>query len=281
MVFIYVLSLENNKYYIGKTNIPYKRIISHFSDDGSAWTQKHKPVDIHRIIPDCDDFDETKHTLEYMKKYGINNVRGGIYCGIYLSHNEMAHITKQLNCAMDKCFKCGGYSHFAKEFILLNNDNKRPNNETPNDNQHNNKRPNNENLNDNQHNNKRPNNNQHNNCIIEYAKSDRSKCRICDIIINQNELRIGCKTDSKFGEILLWHHIICYMNKKYAIDLNENIEFAITNKSKCQTCDTIINQNELQIGCKSDSELFLKEKENILWRHVKCVCASDKITFNI
>ena len=258
MVFIYVLSLQDNKYYIGKTNTPYKRITSHFSNDGSAWTKKYKPIDIHKIIPDCDDFDETKYTLEYMKKHGINNVRGGLYYNTILSPNDIQNINKQLNCDMDKCFKCGNYGHFAKECQLLNNDTQ---------------------SNNTQSNNTQPNDTQPNdNVIIEYAKTDKSKCRICNLIINQNDLRIGCKSNSKnYGEILLWHHIICFLNKNYTIDLDEIIEFAKTNKSKCRICNTIINQNDLRVGCKTNS----KYGEITVWRHIECICLLNNITFNL
>lgn len=39
MVFIYVLKLENDKYYVGKTNNPDLRITNHFDANGSQWTK--------------------------------------------------------------------------------------------------------------------------------------------------------------------------------------------------------------------------------------------------
>ena len=44
MVFIYVLKCQNNKYYVGKTENPDYRLESHFSEGGSAWTKKYKPI---------------------------------------------------------------------------------------------------------------------------------------------------------------------------------------------------------------------------------------------
>ena len=70
MVYIYVLQLENNKYYIGKTKEPNFRINNHFNANGSSWTRKYKPLKVLKIIPDCDDFDEDKYVKIYMKKYG-------------------------------------------------------------------------------------------------------------------------------------------------------------------------------------------------------------------
>lgn len=46
MVYIYVLLLENNKYYVGKTTNPEFRIEDHFCSYGSGWTSKYKPVAI-------------------------------------------------------------------------------------------------------------------------------------------------------------------------------------------------------------------------------------------
>ena len=72
-MFIYILELEQNKYYIGKTtNIAFR--LDHFESNGAAWTRKYKPIQVQSIIADCDDYDEDKYTLKYMEQYGINNV---------------------------------------------------------------------------------------------------------------------------------------------------------------------------------------------------------------
>ncbi len=39
MVYIYILKLENNKYYVGKTTNPEFRVNSHFKNEGSSWTK--------------------------------------------------------------------------------------------------------------------------------------------------------------------------------------------------------------------------------------------------
>ena len=115
MVYIYVLKLQNNKYYVGKTSNPKIRIESHCNMNGSEWTKKYKPIKVLEIIPDCDDYDEDKYTIQYMDKYGINNVRGGSFVKINLEQHELDILGKMTYSANDKCFKCGLFGHFAQD----------------------------------------------------------------------------------------------------------------------------------------------------------------------
>lgn len=112
---IYILELEHNKYYVGKTNNSEFRIEQHFNKNGAEWTKKYKPIKVVEVIPDCDDFDEDKYTLSYMNKYGINNVRGGSFCTIKLDDENIAVLKKMLRNATNKCFICGANDHFADE----------------------------------------------------------------------------------------------------------------------------------------------------------------------
>ena len=113
MVSIYVLKLKYNKYYVGKTKNPTYRLTDHFSEGGSAWTKKYKPVAVHELRPDCGDSDEQIITQEYMKKYGIPNVRGGPWCQVSLSSETIQSIEHIIHANDDKCYKCGEKGHFA------------------------------------------------------------------------------------------------------------------------------------------------------------------------
>lgn len=127
MVYIYAIKLEQNKYYIGKTNNPGLRLNDHFNSSGSAWTKKYKPIKVLELIPNCDSFDEDKYTKIYMSNYGINNVRGGSYCELKLSKYQLDSLSKELCTISDKCYNCGEKDHFIKEcpldfYIISEND---------------------------------------------------------------------------------------------------------------------------------------------------------------
>ncbi len=115
MVFIYVLQLEKDKYYIGKTNNPQFRLESHFNSNGSEWTKIYKPLRVLELRPNCDDYDEDKITRQYMDKYGINNVRGGSFVSIKLHKSEIDILKQMSNGTNNKCFICEKEGHFAKD----------------------------------------------------------------------------------------------------------------------------------------------------------------------
>lgn len=115
MVYIYILELENQKYYVGKTINPYFRLADHFSNNGSKWTQMYKPIRILDLIPNCDNGDEDKYTIQYMSKYGIDNVRGGAFSQIELNDAYKETIQQMIRSRKDLCFICGSSGHFAKD----------------------------------------------------------------------------------------------------------------------------------------------------------------------
>jgi hypothetical protein len=114
MVFVYALKLELDKYYIGKTNTPSHRVEDHISEYGSAWTKKYKPNKLIELVPDCDSFDEDKYVLKYMQKYGIDNVRGGSFCQVTLSFDNLQILKRMINGSSDKCFNCSEPGHFIE-----------------------------------------------------------------------------------------------------------------------------------------------------------------------
>lgn len=115
MTNIYILKLENNNYYVGKSNDVQKRYIEHLSGNGSSWTKLHKPIEIIKTIPNSSVFEEDKIVKELMSIYGINRVRGGTYNRIELTTQEKNFINKEIWGATDACTRCGRQNHFVKD----------------------------------------------------------------------------------------------------------------------------------------------------------------------
>lgn len=115
MVRVYALKLEDEKYYVGKTENLNFRIDQHFNSGGSAWTKKYPPICVLEIVDNCDDYDEDKYTRIYMDKYGIENVRGGSFCEVVLEETTIKLLEKMRNGTQNKCFTCGKLGHFVNE----------------------------------------------------------------------------------------------------------------------------------------------------------------------
>lgn len=115
MLTIYVLKLQNNKFYVGKTSNLTYRLDNHFSEGGSLWTKKYKPISILELRPNRPNTDEQIVTQEYMQKYGIDNVRGGPWCNISLTKQEIEMINKIIKGNLDLCYNCDSSNHFASQ----------------------------------------------------------------------------------------------------------------------------------------------------------------------
>jgi len=70
---IYILRLENRKWWIGKTKNVRRKINSIKRGSGSKWIKENRFISVEKIIQNGD---LTSITLDYIKKYGYENVRG-------------------------------------------------------------------------------------------------------------------------------------------------------------------------------------------------------------
>jgi hypothetical protein len=71
------------------------------------------------IKEEADEFDEDKYTKMYMKKYGIDNVRGGTYTQLVLPDYLRMAIEKELCSAQDLCFRCNRSGHFVNHCYAI------------------------------------------------------------------------------------------------------------------------------------------------------------------
>jgi hypothetical protein len=108
MVTVYVLKLQEGKYYVGRSNEIDKRLTTHFVEPDVQWVKKYPAEEVIAIYRNCDDFDEDKYTWMYMHKYGIANVRGGCFAGEELNIEEI-HMLHRLICfSRGMCRHCEG-----------------------------------------------------------------------------------------------------------------------------------------------------------------------------
>jgi len=110
---LYILKLVNNKYYIGKSTDVPARYKQHKNGNGCAWTSKYHPIKLIETRKLKDEYDETNVTKDYMKKYGIDNVRGGAYCQLELPTHVRKVLEHELHDSSDSCYSCGEKGHFA------------------------------------------------------------------------------------------------------------------------------------------------------------------------
>jgi predicted GIY-YIG superfamily endonuclease len=87
MIKIYVLKLENNKFYVGQSKNIDKRFSMHVKGKQSSdWTKLNRPIEIiYTLETNFTEIHEAMTlenytTIKFMKQYGWRNVRGGDYC---------------------------------------------------------------------------------------------------------------------------------------------------------------------------------------------------------
>jgi predicted GIY-YIG superfamily endonuclease len=111
---LYVLECSNGKYYVGKTSRPVtSRFLEHCSKNPSAWTRLYPPKDIVFIKPKDDEDEETRLTKQWMKKHGIQNVRGGAFSTVDLTDEEMRMLQREFAADADLCYNCLCPGHFV------------------------------------------------------------------------------------------------------------------------------------------------------------------------
>jgi predicted GIY-YIG superfamily endonuclease len=94
---LYILKLENDKWFIGKSANVEKRYEQHLNGEGDTFTQLHKPVSLELSRDLISDTDQDETVREYMRKYGIENVRGGIYSKTEFNSYDISKIRDDIS----------------------------------------------------------------------------------------------------------------------------------------------------------------------------------------
>ena len=88
MNYVYVLKLQNDKWYVGYTENIKNRLKHHFtcsnSSASASWVLKYPPICVDLIIKGVTKNDEKFVTQLYMLDKGWENVRGAGWTGIHI-----------------------------------------------------------------------------------------------------------------------------------------------------------------------------------------------------
>lgn len=85
--YLYVLKLQNGKFYVGVSRYPKLRIMQHQVGYTSLFVTQNLPIKKYKVKPldTCDYHQailaETKLTIRLIERYGIENVYGGLITG--------------------------------------------------------------------------------------------------------------------------------------------------------------------------------------------------------
>lgn len=252
---VYVIQCNNkNKYYIGKSENIENRINQHKSGIGAQFIKNNGGVykQLNLITPNNTHdlgLREQQETIAQMLKNGFNNVRGWEFTSSNdLTYEECISIKTLILGSGDFCRKCGSSEHFAKDC-----ENKKEDWLIELESCMGQSIKKEENIFKSIINNKKTT---ITDFELEFAKTNRGKCKICESNIDKDELKIGIKeTNFKQQEYTKWYHIDCF-KKHNNIDINIIEDFYNKNK-------VIITKKELKDKNRTDTDVNYKKGNKI------------------
>jgi predicted GIY-YIG superfamily endonuclease len=112
---IYVLLLEQSRFYVGKSSDVEMRFAEHCGGVGCEWTRLYPALLVFERRPVTSLFDEDNVTKEYMRRCGIDRVRGGSYSQPILLEWQLSALKAEFATATDCCYRCGSSGHYAAQ----------------------------------------------------------------------------------------------------------------------------------------------------------------------
>jgi predicted GIY-YIG superfamily endonuclease len=115
---VYVLALEQDRFYVGKTTRPLdERLREHFSKGNMKWTRQYPLVGTLPPLTYVNDLEswERAETLERIWLHGAARVRGWQYTSTNYTEADRSSIVTQICERKDLCRKCGNTGHLYSD----------------------------------------------------------------------------------------------------------------------------------------------------------------------
>lgn len=109
---IYVLRLQDDCWYVGKTKDVQRRLEKHMAGEGAAWTKVHRPEEVVMERKMVGVWDEDNKVKSLMLYYGIDKVRGGSYSQVTLPEFQVLALKTEFSHVDECCFRCGKRGHY-------------------------------------------------------------------------------------------------------------------------------------------------------------------------
>ena len=101
VVHVYVLELEDGRFYVGRTQRTFQRFEQHVTGRGARWTRLHPVKDLHAFHPNMNEDDEDRITLRDDAHPRHRQGRGGSWARLTLSAKDRLEIERQLSSHRD------------------------------------------------------------------------------------------------------------------------------------------------------------------------------------
>jgi hypothetical protein len=113
---VYVLLVQNNEFYVGKSTDIEARIEQHINGEGCSFIQEVVKR-VYTQTPCMRDWEswERAETLHWMHLHGISKVRGWMFTTPKLTTNQKKDAFRQICEKYDYCRTCGQPGHFMTD----------------------------------------------------------------------------------------------------------------------------------------------------------------------